>query len=288
MKGQPVVIVKKAALHDHVGHHGGAWKVAYADFVTAMMAFFLVMWLVAQGQSVRQAVGGYFRNPGVFEYEKSNSLVPGGDIKGGAEAPATAKAREREALNEAAAHLKTMLAIVPEFQKLNRQIKIDVTNEGLRVELLEANEATFFDSGSAAPRPETERVLATIATELGKLENHVIIEGHTDSRPYLRSDGYGNWELSTDRANAARRVMEANGLYEHQVQAVRGYANTRLLLPGEPMNSRNRRVSIVVESREGGSPGLPSPPANGTGAAADPRSPQAAPAGAPASEVERH
>jgi len=282
VKGSQVVIVKRVAQQGHGGYHGGSWKVAYADFVTALMAFFLVMWLVAQGQPVRQAVGGYFRNPGVFDYEKSNSLVPGADVKGGLEAPSAAKAREREALNEAAAHLKTVLANVPDFQKLNRQIEIDVTNEGLRVELLEANDATFFDTGSSAPLPETERVLATIAAELGKLENHVIIEGHTDSRPYLRSDGYGNWELSTDRANAARRVMEANGLYDNQVQAVRGYANTRLLLPGEPMNSRNRRVSIVVESRDGEGAGTPTPPVD---TAEAPRSPQAATS---AGAAERH
>jgi chemotaxis protein MotB len=252
VKGQPIVIVRKPRKDDHGVYHGGAWKVAYADFVTAMMAFFLVMWLVAQSQSVKQAVGGYFRDPGVFEYERGNSLVPMGDIKGGPEAPGQqAKASEREALDEAASRLKEVLGAMPEFKKLGRQIEIQVTREGLRVELLEANDATFFDTGSAALKPETDHILAAIAKELGGLENAIVVEGHTDSRPYSRADGYSNWELSADRANAARRVMERNGLRAHQVRGVRGYADTRLLMADDAFNSRNRRVSIVVQSDTG-------------------------------------
>jgi chemotaxis protein MotB len=249
VKGQQVVIVRKGRKDGHGGHHGGAWKVAYADFVTAMMAFFLVMWLVTQSQAVKQAVGGYFRDPGVFEHERGNSLVAMGDIKGGPEAPGSEQgaASGRGALDEAATRLKEVLGQMPEFQKLSRQIEIQVTEEGLRVELLEASDATFFDTGSAAPKPETERILAAIAKELGPLENAVVIEGHTDSRPYSRADGYSNWELSADRANAARRVMERNGLRPHQVRGVRGYADTRLLMADEAFNSRNRRVSIVVQ-----------------------------------------
>ena len=249
MKAQPIVIVRKARRDDHSGHHGGAWKVAYADFVTAMMAFFLVMWLVTQSQAVKQSVGGYFRDPGVFEYQKGNSLVPMGDIKGGPEAPgAQAKGADRETLDEAAGRLKEVLGQMPEFRRLSGQIEIQVTKEGLRVELLEANDATFFDTGSATLKPETEHILAAIAKELGGLENAVVMEGHTDSRPYSRADGYSNWELSADRANAARRVMERNGLKAHQVRGVRGYADTRLLMAEDAFNSRNRRVSIVVQS----------------------------------------
>lgn len=253
MKGQPIVIVRKGRRGGHGGHHGGAWKVAYADFVTAMMAFFLVMWLVSQSQAVKQAVGGYFRDPGVFEHERGNSLVAMGDIKGGPEAPGAEQAGSggRGALDEAASRLKEVLGRMPEFRKLSQQVQIQVTNEGLRVELLEANDATFFDTGSTAPRPETERILAAIAKELGGLDNAVVIEGHTDSRPYSRADGYTNWELSADRANAARRVMERNGLRAHQVRGVRGYADTRLLMAEDAFNSRNRRVSIVVQGETG-------------------------------------
>ena len=252
MKGPPIVIVRKPRHSDHRVHHSGAWKVAYADFVTAMMAFFLVMWLVAQSQAVKQAVGGYFRDPGVFDHQRGNSLVAMGDVKGGPEASGRqTKAGDREVLDEAATRLREVLGGMPEFQKLGRQIQIQVTNEGLRVELLEANDSTFFDMGSAAPKPETEHILAAIASELGRLENAVIVEGHTDSRPYSRADGYSNWELSADRANAARRIMEEHGLRSQQVRGVRGYADTRLLLQDDAFNSRNRRVSIVVQNEDG-------------------------------------
>jgi chemotaxis protein MotB len=246
MKPSQVIIVKKPRREAHGGHHGGAWKVAYADFVTAMMAFFLVMWLVAQSTAVKKAVAGYFKDPGVFEYQKGNSLVPMGEVK------ATKKPGEDdEALSQAAVRLEGLLSQMPEFKELGKQIDIQVSDEGMRVELQEASESTFFDTGSAALKPATERILGTIARELGKLENSVIVEGHTDSRPYSMSDGYSNWELSADRANAARRVMERSGLRAHQVQGVRGYADTRLRMPDDALNSRNRRVSIVVRQTDG-------------------------------------
>jgi chemotaxis protein MotB len=275
MKNPSVVIVKKPRRGGHGGHHGGAWKVAYADFVTAMMAFFLVMWLVAQSSAVKNAVAGYFKDPGIFDHEKSNGVIPGGELKLDPESPAdrrdpAVQLQDRQALERAAGRLKQVLGGMPEFEKLQEQIEIHLTPEGLRIELVERNESTFFDSGSATLKPETERILGAIATELGKLENAVVIEGHTDSTPYTRLTGYTNWELSADRANAARRVMERLGLHQGQIQAVRGFADRRLRAQDRPFDPRNRRVSIVVQNLDGPLPApaaaveretLPSPPA---------------------------
>lgn len=253
---QPIIIIKKNR-GGHGGHHGGAWKVAYADFVTAMMAFFLVMWLVGSSPDVKKSVAGYFRDPGVFEFEKSTGLMAGGmsGIDEG-RAPETYKqpdaaavTYERQRMEEAAEHIRASLDEAPELQGLRNQIEFTVTDEGLRIELLEKDSSSFFDSGSAVLRGESVRILGLIGRELGTMTNDVVIEGHTDSRPFGAGQQYSNWELSADRANAARRVMEAVGLNPGQVQGVRGFAATQLRFPDEPMDARNRRVSIVVRSQ---------------------------------------
>jgi chemotaxis protein MotB len=242
-----VIIVRKVK-KGHGGHHGGAWKVAYADFVTAMMAFFLVLWLVNQSPEVRAAVGGYFRDPGVFDYERSTSMMPGGNgaMDGPLHALPPDVAAAQAVLEAAAARIKERLAATPAFRDLVDQISIQVTPEGLRIELQEGREDAFFDSGSAVLKPRTEQLLALIGKELAALNQGVILEGHTDSRPYGRAGVYTNWELSTDRANAARRAMEANGLPPSLIRTVRGFADTHLRTPDAPFDSRNRRVSIVV------------------------------------------
>jgi chemotaxis protein MotB len=253
-KGQPVVIVKKKGKGHH-GHHGGAWKVAYADFVTAMMAFFLVMWLVGQSPNVKAAVAGYFRDPGVFETTRGGGVLPGG-AEGLKESGVTPAAKPipddvkaaQEVLEKAAEHLRQALAKVPSLKALEDQIEITVTAEGLRIELLETAKKSFFAVGSADLLPQTVQILAVISQELGTLGNAVALEGHTDSRAYADSKGYGNWELSTDRANSARRAMERFGLRVGQIDAVRGYADTRLRTPKQPLDARNRRISIVVQN----------------------------------------
>jgi chemotaxis protein MotB len=254
-----VIVLRKRARPAHGGHHGGAWKVAYADFVTAMMAFFLVMWLVAQSQGVRQAVAGYFKDPGVFDYEKSTGMVPGSEQAPlNPEAPRLSPDRKevtpeegRKALEATAKRVHSVLEEMPEFKKLGKQIQMQVTPEGLRIELLEGAEATFFDSGSAKLKADTERLLAAMAEELGQVPNDIVLEGHTDSQPYAGGNGYTNWELSADRANAARRMMERSGLRGEQMKGVRGYAATRPRLPQAPLDPRNRRVSIVVITNAG-------------------------------------
>jgi chemotaxis protein MotB len=252
--GVPPIIVKKKKAAHH-GHHGGAWKVAYADFVTAMMAFFLVMWLVGQSNAVKSAVAGYFRDPGIFDNAKSDGPIPGGDMKidPGAKAEAEPPAGnglaedERAALEETAKRIKKRLAEAPDLRTLGRQIEIQITRDGLRIELVDAERQTFFASGSAALAAGTEKVLALIAKELGGLKNSIVIEGHTDSRPYAVTDIYSNWELSADRANAARRIMERSGLQLGQVRGVRGYADRQLRVADQPLDARNRRVSVIVE-----------------------------------------
>jgi chemotaxis protein MotB len=251
-KGQPVIIVRKKGHGGH-GHHGGAWKVAYADFVTALMAFFLVMWLVGQSPEVKAAVGGYFRDPGVFETTRSGGVLPGG-TEGLKETGVTPVAvpdnvrQAREVLERAAEKLREALQTVPALKELEDRVEITVTAEGLRIELLENEKKSFFAVGSAQLLPETVELLGVIAQELGALGNTVALEGHTDSRPYSAANGYSNWELSTDRANSARRAMEVHGLRRGQVDAVRGFADTRLRYPDDSLDARNRRISIVVQS----------------------------------------
>jgi chemotaxis protein MotB len=254
-KDQPVIIIKKGG-HGHGGHHGGAWKVAYADFVTAMMAFFLVMWLVSQKQEVKAAVGGYFRDPGAFETHKGDGILEGSkdgvDPSGtpAVQAPEVVQAeQEKERLSEAADHIKAKLEEGTEFAALRDQIEMSISPEGLKIELIDKTGSSFFDSGSALLRGESVRILSLIASEIGKLDNDLVVEGHTDSHPFGADEQYGNWELSVDRANAARRVMTREGLRPTQLKGVRGLADTQLHNADDPGDPRNRRVSILVRSQ---------------------------------------
>jgi chemotaxis protein MotB len=253
-KDHPTIIIRrKKVVH---GHHGGAWKVAYADFVTAMMAFFLVMWLAAQDSRIRDAVAGYFQEPGLLPYQQSNSIIASGN--GGIDSAGMPVINrkfngqleaERQALVRAAGQIHKGLSELPGFAQLKNQIEFAVTTEGLRIELVDHNGSSFFDSGSSVLRGESEKILSIIAVEVSAFVNDVVIEGHTDSLPYTRNgDRYTNCELSSDRANAARRVMIAGGLRANQISAVRGFADTELRVPEDPTDARNRRVSIVVRS----------------------------------------
>lgn len=244
---QPVIIVKKKG--GHAGHHGGAWKVAYADFVTAMMAFFLVMWLVNQSPSVKAGVGGYFRDPIAFA-DGGRGVLPGADSidPPKEQTPVSAADEERRQLELAVTHMREALDAVPAFAALKGQVEFTVTPDGLRIDLIEKAESSFFDSGSASLHGESERLLGVIATELAVLDHKMDVEGHTDSRPYAASDRYSNWELSADRANAARRVIERAGVRAAQLTSVRGLADRELRVPEDPLDPRNRRVSILVKS----------------------------------------
>src|SRR6476620_3999050 len=244
-KARPIIIVKKGG---HAGHHGGAWKVAYADFVTAMMAFFLVMWLVNQSKPVKAAIGGYFRDPVAFEASGGRGVLPGGDtVNPPKPATATAEQEERKRMEAAVLHIREGLD-KDAFASLRDQVEFTITPEGLRIDLIDKDDSTFFDSGSAALHGETEHILGVIAHELGSLDHQIDIEGHTASRGYASTEKYSTWELSADRANAARRVMEHGGLRGAQVTSVRGLADRQLRFPADPLDARNRRVSILVKN----------------------------------------
>jgi chemotaxis protein MotB len=243
-----VIIIKKGG-HGKHGHHGGAWKVAYADFVTAMMAFFLVMWIVGQSKEIKSSVAGYFRDPSaVQEAGAGRGVLPGArqGTTGERQEAAPTVESATAALEKAAQHLREALKALPEFDKIKDRIEIKVTPDGLLIELLEGPKDGFFDSGSATLKPETIELLTVIGHELGQLGHPVVIDGHTDQRPYSSSNRYTNWELSADRANAARHVLQDAGIPEQQVEAVRGYADTRLRYPDKPFDPGNRRISILV------------------------------------------
>jgi len=247
-KTASIRIVKKKK--GHAGHHGGAWKVAYADFVTAMMAFFLVMWIVGLSDPVKQAIAGYFKDPTGFmkAFKGGNAPFevgkPAGEGKNKPQ-PTSADA-ERKRLEDAKKAIEKMITSKPEFKELGKNVDIKLVPEGLRIDLLERKQSMFFDSGSARVKPETVRLLSQIATELKTLPNKLMVEGHTDSRPLNRADGYTNWELSADRANSARHVVEAAGIPDSQIAQVRGYAATQPRDSSNPASFINRRVSIVV------------------------------------------
>jgi len=237
------------------GHHGGAWKVAYADFVTAMMALFIVLWIMSQSQSIRLAVAQYFKNPGVLPgslgiMETSgmggSMPTPGHSQEWQTPAPVRPEvSQERDALEEVKKRIEEVIAQLPELSRLKDQVALEITQEGLRIELLERESPTFFDIGSTTLKPEAQKMFAYLAQELGRLPNRITIEGHTDSRPYGTSS-YTNWELSADRANAVRRLMETQGLKPSQLYAVRAFADRHLRRPDDPLDYQNRRVSIIV------------------------------------------
>jgi chemotaxis protein MotB len=235
------IIVKKKK--GHGGHHGGAWKVAYADFVTAMMALFIVLWIVGQSSSTKQAISMYFTDPGVFESGRGGGVLDGSS--GSVPSPTSGAAIEIEKLKAEAKKIEEAIAATPEFDKFKDKIQITVAKEGLRIELVENSTGLFFDVGSAQIKPETVKLLKLVAQEVGRLNNNIMIEGFTDARPYVGKD-YSNWELSSDRANTARRILEENGVRQDQVLQVRGFADRNLKHPDQPMDAANRRVSILV------------------------------------------
>jgi chemotaxis protein MotB len=231
----PIIIVKKKK--GHAGHHGGAWKVAYADFVTAMMALFIVLWLMNASKQVQEAVGGYFKDPrGTAKRVGSN--------RDGSDAYVPLKKEDMAKLKE---QLLQSIHHLDPLDKLKNQIEITVTAEGLRIELMESAKGTFFELGSATPTPALRDLLQALSVELGKLPNKISIEGHTDSMAYTLAKGYDNWDLSTDRANEARRLMENEGVRLDQIAQVRGFADRQPRLPAHPEDPSNRRVTLIVQ-----------------------------------------
>jgi len=235
---RPIVVIRRRKA-GHGGHHGGAWKVAYADFVTAMMALFIVLWLMSADKEVQQSISAYFNNPsGPGKLTGTAAAGLGNAI----EVHKDDMAKLREKIQQA---LKT----VPNFRSLKDNVEITVTSDGLRIELLETEAGMFFESGRPLPSETGAELLTRLAEELGKLPNNLLIEGHTDAKPYP-GEAYSNWELSSDRANSARKIMQAHGVRPEQVAQVRGYADRQLRHPEDPNGASNRRISVIVQYLE--------------------------------------
>ncbi|QNK02198.1 flagellar motor protein MotB [Dyella telluris] len=275
----PIIIrrVKKAA---H-GHHGGAWKVAYADFVTAMMAFFLVMWLIGAGtRQQRAAISEYFKNPSMTPGTAtmappgqagpggaSNSMIklggamdmshgPGKDTKGVAasadpkEIEKEARKQERARLEELMQQLQAAIESSQALEPFKDQLLLDITPEGLRIQIVDKQNRPMFDTGSAQLRPYTTKILEELASFINRVPNRISLSGHTDDAPYTSDHQYSNWELSADRANAARRSLLSGGLTEDKIARVVGLASSvpfDRVNPGDPIN---RRISIIVMNRQ--------------------------------------
>lgn len=246
-----IIIVKKRKKASHA-HHGGSWKVAYADFVTAMMAFFLVMWIMNMDQGARDLVQGYFENPVGFKrsYSGGKNILSQGNSIMNLESRRQLILKRREAeegrLREVAADIERRLVGSASGTPDQLGVEIVVGDDGLRIEMMEpADGASFFEIASAAPTRELEEVLRVVAAELATLNNGVVVEGHTDAMPFGTED-YSNWELSVDRANAARRILIAGGLSAERLMEVRGYADRRPKFVDEPVDRRNRRVTVLI------------------------------------------
>lgn len=268
-KPRPIIIKRKKVVAG--GHHGGAWKVAYADFVTAMMAFFLVMWLLAAvNPDQRAAIFEYFRNPSLENGTAAKSAPgqngPGGastspiNLHGGLDAPRTAESAETATPKDVAEYrqleslLEELRQAVDRSQALKPfkdQLLLDITPDGLRLQIVDAQNRPMFDLGSSRLKDYTTAILREVGRYLNSVPNRVSISGHTDTTPYSGSAGagYGNWELSADRANAARRALLAGGLEESKVTRVVGLSSSVLFDKTNARNPVNRRIAIIVMTK---------------------------------------
>jgi chemotaxis protein MotB len=237
--GAPIIVIRKK-VKGHGGHHGGAWKVAYADFVTAMMALFIVLWLLASSEEVKKAVGGYFLDP-----------MGQGKMQGSANAGiGDALSVTKEDMSKLQEKLEQAMRELPEMKGLEKNVQITITQEGLRIELLEKEGGLWFESGSSSLSNNGREMIAMLGMNLKSMSNRLVVEGHTDAKPYPSTKGYTNWELSADRANTARRVLLESGITEERVAQIRGFADVQLRNKTDPLDPANRRVSVIVQYKE--------------------------------------
>lgn len=279
---QPILVkrVKKVA----GGHHGGAWKIAFADFATAMMAFFLVMWLMSSATpEQKKAISGYFQDPIGFTESASPYVIDLGgtptpapdrtlnpemkdapdaadatlDIESDQQASvdkdqaeSLAEQVERERLELLLQELQTKVDENPELQKFKDQILFEITQDGLRIQIMDAENRPMFDLGSARLQPYFEDILLILAETIKAVPNKISVSGHTDAKPFAGSGEFGNWELSANRANAARRALVAGSYPEERVARVVGYASSALFDRNDPLNPVNRRIDIIVLTKK--------------------------------------
>jgi len=251
--GPKVIIIKKKG--GHAAHHGGAWKVAYADFVTAMMAFFMVLWLVSQtDQETRTELSDYFRT-GVFT--GAPSILNGGsgiqnrgyfDVVGSSHTQPEQVTFERVSL-AVRAKISQMIGEDPSLREVRDQIKISVTEEGLLIQILDGGANLLFDSSSAELKPKLVDILERIAPLLARMSNQIQVHGHTDARPFPAGSNRTNWQLSFERADRARAILEKSGLRTGQVSGVFAHGATALMKPDEPFAAENRRLAILAVRR---------------------------------------
>ncbi len=250
--GGKIIIVKKRKKH-HAAHHGGSWKVAYADFVTAMMAFFMVMWILGMDENLKKSIEGYFSNPIGYKkgYSAGSSPISVGTSPGSVQSTPlrlVSRVQQQQQFEQTGAHIRARLTAAG-LTAIAANVEITTTRTGLRIELAESTEGdTFFPVASAEMKPVMRTILGVVAQELILLNNALIIEGHTDGRPYLGT--YSNWELSADRANAARRLLEADGVTPQRIREVRGLADRDPRMDTDAYDARNRRITIVLPFSE--------------------------------------
>jgi chemotaxis protein MotB len=275
-KLQPIII-KRVKKGGHAAH-GGAWKIAYADFVTAMMAFFLLMWLLGSTtEGDKKGIADYFASPlkvamfgGSGSGDASHIIKGGGQdltrqtgqVKAGdVESPRKTvnlkalkeeqRRAERVRLQQLKDKVEKIIADNPKIAALGGQIRLDMTREGLRIQIVDENNRPMFDSGSAVVKPYMRELLQELGGVLSEVPNRLTLEGHTDSQPFPGGErGYSNWELSADRANASRRELLAGGLPDSRVLRVQGLASSKLLDTKDSKSPVNRRISIIVMNRD--------------------------------------
>ena len=287
---QPIIVKRVKRYGD--GHHGGSWKIAFADFATAMMAFFLVLWLLSTATPEQKiAIAGYFKDPigfsesgtpYVIDLGGSPQLAPEKTINPEEKAEPTpdtsiqmdkdrienmAEQVEQERLNLLLQELQNKVEENPQLQKFKDQILFEITQDGLRIQIMDAENRPMFDLGSARLKPYFEDILLAMADTIKAVPNKISVSGHTDAKPYAGSGDYGNWELSANRANAARRALVAGGYPDAQVARVVGYASSSLFDRENPLNPVNRRIDIIVLTKKAqrdieGEQGVPEAPAN--------------------------
>ena len=273
---QPIII-KRVKKGGH-GAHGGAWKIAYADFVTAMMAFFLLMWLLGSTtEADRKGIADYFNQPlkvilfggpgsggatsllsgGGDDLTKSVGELASGNVEekvrelGAQLARAELVRQERMRIATLREKIENIINVNPQLSEYKNQIRLEMVQDGLNIQIVDDQDRPMFDTGSALVKPYMRDILRAIAQALAEVENRISLTGHTDATPYGSGErAYSNWELSADRANASRRELVAAGLPEGKLARVVGMADKQLLFPDNPFDPRNRRISILVLTRE--------------------------------------
>ena len=275
---KPTVIVRRVKKAGHAAHHGGSWKVAYADFVTAMMAFFLVLWLMAStSKPERAAISEYFRNPsplvgssatpapgmagpggastsmiklgGATDVSRGNSNDPFQNQQKSIPQPVDEQQRDKQQLEALMKELQEAISRSQALEPFKDQLLLDLTPEGLRIQIVDKQNRPMFDLGSATLKPYTQQILHELAEYLNHVPNRISLTGHTDITAYTAARGYGNWELSADRANAARRALIDGGLEDSKITRVVGLSSSVLFDRTDPQNPINRRISIVVMTK---------------------------------------